>query len=127
MNKEIKEKIQKFTKTREIEFWGEKYKVSPALSKTIIGDGKSFLWFGMGDTRPHYYIIRVDSKWEKMNNNKLREKIEEEIYEILISEFGICGEECEEKYSQLGDDCCDCKFPTIIDDNRMIDWGFLQL
>lgn len=55
----------RFTKKRRVSFWGSQYTVKPELATGHLGDGRTLLWFEPMNTRPDYYLIRVDSSWGK--------------------------------------------------------------
>lgn len=46
---------------RTVSFWGNDYQVTPAVVEQYHGDGKALLIFQPLNTRPDYYLIRVDS------------------------------------------------------------------
>jgi hypothetical protein len=43
-------------------FWGEEYKIIPQFVEAKIGNGRLLLGLQPLNTRPNYYVIRVDSK-----------------------------------------------------------------
>jgi hypothetical protein len=42
--------------------WGQDYIITPRLVDWIHGDGLQVIWFEPMDTRPNYYVARIDSK-----------------------------------------------------------------
>jgi hypothetical protein len=44
-----------------IEFWGQEHTVIPRLIETVFGDGKLLLIIQPMNTRPNYFVVRVDS------------------------------------------------------------------
>lgn len=44
--------------------WGKKHWCVPEYCGIAEGDGKQVVWLKTGDSRPNYYILRVDSKTE---------------------------------------------------------------
>lgn len=42
--------------------WGQKHWCIPAYCGIIEGDGKQVIWLKTGDSRPNYYVMRIDSK-----------------------------------------------------------------
>lgn len=55
---------ERFRKTRTVEWWGEKYQVTPAIVDSHLGNGRRLLRFQPLNTRPDYYLIRIDSRWD---------------------------------------------------------------
>lgn len=54
---------RRFTKTRKVHWWGSDYTVKPVVVKAHLGDGGLLLYFQPLNTRPDYYLIRVDSNF----------------------------------------------------------------
>ena len=50
-----------------VEFWGKKYRRKPLLIDRIFGDGKQLVGIQPLNTRPNYYVIRIDSGWDLSN------------------------------------------------------------
>ena len=75
---------KRFTKPRQIEFWGGQYKVTPLLADEHLGDGRLLLWFEPLNTRPHYYLVRIDSSWRGKGNT-------DEMYATRTSGMGPNG------------------------------------
>lgn len=50
--------------------WGQKHRIRPALVSQIFGDGGQVIGFESFDTRPDYYLVRVDSSWSERNCGK---------------------------------------------------------
>ncbi len=75
---------------REVEFWGQKYRITPLLVDVILGDGKQLVGVQPLDTRPNYYVIRVDSSWGTNNfgNGELFCEHIEEVYDAIEDQFG---------------------------------------
>lgn len=48
-------------------FWGRTYFVTPRLVNRIYGDGKKLVGIVPLNTRPNYYVVRVDSTWSPSN------------------------------------------------------------
>lgn len=42
--------------------WGQKHWCTPAYCGTVQGNGRQVVWLKTGDSRPDYYILRIDSK-----------------------------------------------------------------
>ena len=117
--KELEDYLKKATKPRKIRFWGENYKVAPALVTARFGDGLQIVWVTPIDARPFYYLICIDSKtdiesddfeWDK----QLLQPIEEEYDNIDNYEEREDGK----YYNPYDEDAepFDYKFP-------MLSWG----
>lgn len=78
---------RRFTRPRKVHFWGYDYTVTPAVAKRHLGDGRQLLWLQPLNTRPDYYIIRIDSSWAVDDSDEWLDRLEEEILEALIDEF----------------------------------------
>jgi hypothetical protein len=74
---------------REVTFWEQKYRITPLLVDAVLGDGKKLVGLQPLDTRPDYYVIRVDSGWS-MSNFDFGELFcdhLEEVYEAITNQF----------------------------------------
>ncbi len=71
------------TKTRKVSWWGSEYTVTPAVARGHCGDGKILLRVWMLNTRPNYYLVRVDSSFFDDDN----ENAVDEMVELLCDEF----------------------------------------
>lgn len=77
-------------------WWGSDYTVQPKLVDAILGDGKLLIGFQPLQTRPHYYVIRIDSTWHlegscRKCEGRCPDSIYEhldEIYEAIAEQFG---------------------------------------
>lgn len=100
-----------FRKPRKVKWWGHEYTITPAVADSFQGDGKRWLAFQPLNTRPEYYLIRVDSKAGNDDLDDFRQIIDE-VIELLCEEFGdIEGEReiIEEELRDQGidpDDIC---------------------
>jgi hypothetical protein len=75
-----------YTKRSKVSFWGSEYNVKPAAARGHLGDGRTLLWFEPTDTRPDYYLVRVDSSWGEGEDWDGHEHIDE-VIDLLIDEF----------------------------------------
>lgn len=73
------------TKPHKLTFWGKEYDITPAKVNQVLGDGKKILWFEPLNTRPDYYIIRVDSSFGTEGNDD-HEDIED-VIEAIADEY----------------------------------------
>lgn len=76
-------------------FWGQPARVDPRFVEAVLGDGRQLLGMTTLDSRPNYYVIRVDSNWHlsmcrKCENHCPDQLFEhlEEIYEAIENEYG---------------------------------------
>ncbi len=98
---------KKYTRERTAHFWGQAFQVTPAVADAHLGDGRQLLWFEPLNTRPNYYLIRIDSSWGDLHddaddaddNDNLRDHVDE-IIDALVDEFG----EMEREREHLEDD-----------------------
>lgn len=78
------------TRRRWGSLWGQRRMVKPYLVEAILGDGMQLLAVTPLNTRPQYYLIRVDSKWSSRHTddaNCIAEHIDE-ICEAIEDEVG---------------------------------------
>lgn len=103
------------------EHWGGKYEVSPAVCSESFGDGLQFIYVTPLNTRPNYYVVRIDSGVIVDVSTDVMQYLMDEIYQALEEEFGrICDyhdsqsedNECYDRHS--GDN--DYDFPVLSDD-----------
>lgn len=95
--------------------WGKEHVVTPRLVTQTFGDGRAAIWISPINTRPNYYVVRVDSTLsEDMDSDKFRDMIDEVVEEI-IDQFGW--------HEDHDDDECteDCEFPRLHDGG--VSWG----
>lgn len=62
LEKLIQAEIKKECKPRNSALWGTILPISPAFVDTGRGDRKQLVWLKTMDSRPDYYVLRVDSK-----------------------------------------------------------------
>ncbi len=95
---------KRYTRERTVHFWGYDYQVTPATATGHLGDGRQLLWFEPMNTRPNYYLIRIDSSWGEGDEDD--EDFEDmcdhidEIVDALADEFS----EMEREREYLEDD-----------------------
>lgn len=79
---------RKYSRKRKVEFWGSTHEITPAVARSHLGDGKLLLGFSCLNTRPDYYLIRVDSKFFDDDDDDIMDRIEEDVIDALADEFG---------------------------------------
>ncbi len=83
----IEELIKRETETHETTFWGRKITVTPALVDEVHGDGLQVVWLSSIDTRPHYYVLRIDSSIAVDDDESLSDEDKAEyrcVWEMLL-------------------------------------------
>jgi hypothetical protein len=107
---------------RDAELWGQRYRVTPRLVEEPIGDGSQLIWFETMDSRPNFWVLRVDSLWDL--NNVAAEQLEE-IFEAIEDEYGscICDEEPDEEDGPTPEEIAACAFPAFHDSTGGCRWG----
>lgn len=78
---------RRFTRPRKVHFWGNEHNITPTVAKEYCGDGRQLLWFQPLNTRPDYYLIRIDSSWTVDSSDEWYKRLDEDILEALIDEF----------------------------------------
>lgn len=84
-------------------WWGIRRLVTPQLVRQPFGDGRVLLALQPMDTRPNYYLLRIDSAWTQGNADEIYEHLDE-FYEAIEDEFGPCQ-------------CAECRYGRR-DENR---------
>lgn len=120
--KTIDEIIKEEMTPRTIRFWGAEYEnFTPVLAKERHGDGKRLMWFSSMDTRPNYYLIRVDSGLPMDDSAESMDIvynfIDFALIEALEDEFGFSDDNREDGEEYPG-------FPVVLLDTGF-SWGFL--
>lgn len=82
--------LNEYTKEREVQFWGGKYRISPVLVGTVFGDGKKLMFLEPLATRPEYYVIMFDSAFDGKNIYEVLDDDLEFLYDVIGDEFGDC-------------------------------------
>jgi hypothetical protein len=58
---QIQKAIAYHTETMVVHWWGEDHVITPALVEETHGDGMQLIHVTPIDTRPNYYVLRIDS------------------------------------------------------------------
>lgn len=69
---------------RIVRFWGGDYRITPRFVEEPLGDGGQLIWLEPMDTRPNYYVLRVDSSWDLDDFSDHLESV----YEAIENEYG---------------------------------------
>jgi len=106
-------------------FWGDDYTITPRLVDRVFGDGKQLIQLEPLNTRPNYYIVRIDSSWNIDNDDDTDLFIDhlDEIYNAIEEQFGA-------KCQHTDPDDCGCDedqgFPVLSADSGVgwdeMDW-----
>ena len=91
---------KKYTRKRTVHFWGSDYKVKPAAVVGFHGDGRLLLGFQCLNTRPDYYLVRVDSAFFSDDDDEDGCDKIEEVVELIEEEYS----EKEREREYLADD-----------------------
>jgi len=72
-----------------VRFWGQRRLCKPVFIERILGDGGKLLFVTPLATRPHHYLIRVDSTWKDNNYEQpcVADHIDE-IYDAIENQVG---------------------------------------
>ncbi len=73
--------------------WAQRHEFTPAVCSRIFGDGRALLALTTINSRPRYYVIRIDSSWEIDESTapkgavSIRDHLDA-IYDALEDDFG---------------------------------------
>lgn len=86
MRKALAQELKRH-KTR---FWGRNYIITPRLVDWIHGDGLQVIYFMPLNTRPNYYVVRIDSKVSLNNSDEpsFAGEVLDELYNQIEEQFG---------------------------------------
>ncbi len=90
MIKLSKRAIARIEKRYWTKFWGSKCLVSPKFVSEAVGDGNKLIYMTPLNTRPQYYVIRVDSAWDCSNfhdGETIADHLDE-IFEAIEDQYG---------------------------------------
>jgi hypothetical protein len=74
-------------KSRIVEFWGRRRRITPRLIDKIFGDGKQIIYITPLNTRPNYYIVCIDSKVD-ISGDSFLDSVLGEIQEEIEGQYG---------------------------------------
>lgn len=109
-------------------FWGQHYFITPRLCSTIFGDGKQWVFIQPLNTRPNYYVVRVDSLLDLDVGlpgpaPDIRDLLEIEggILDAIEEDYGAHDDDWEDPDQPSEDDKIR-PFPAL-DDSVGVSWG----
>lgn len=76
------------TKPQTAHLWGQPHRIEPVLINKHLGNGDLLLGLSPLNTRPNYYLIRIDSSWLDKENTDIIYDHLEDIYEAIEDECG---------------------------------------
>lgn len=98
--------------------WGQVYRGTPRLVSEVFGDGKQWVGWRPLASRPNYYVVRVDSRWNLSNwgrGEPLSDHITD-IYQAVEDEFGSADcSSCGEIFGDGDGHCDECADMTASD------------
>ena len=62
-----------------VHLWGDDYEIEPEIIENVQGDGLQAVYLQPLDTRPNFYVLRIDSSIDIDNDNLLFEGTDNEI------------------------------------------------
>ena|ERR1700722_7896139 len=68
--------------------WGQKHFIKPVFIRTALGEGDLLLAVTPLNTRPNYYLIRVDASWLKKDDTETIYDHLDEIEETIEDQVG---------------------------------------
>ena len=75
--------------------WGSKTTVTPYVCDKVFGDGRALLRLVPLNTRPCYYVVRIDSAWS-IEGDAFHDALEDGIYAAIEEQFGTAHDEEDE-------------------------------
>jgi hypothetical protein len=87
---------------RTVRHWGSNETITPILLSKTYGDGELVIAMVPLNTRPNYYVIRIDSKTD-LNSDEWYDQLDG-IYNDIEDEYGR-HEDCEDDWPALNDNC----------------------
>lgn len=101
--------------------WAKSYEVVPRVVEQVFGDGLALIWVAPLNTRPNFYVVRVDSVLAAdLDGDAFRDMIDE-IIESIADQF---GEHTDEPEHPMWGECCD--WPVLNYDSG-VSWGHYTL
>jgi hypothetical protein len=98
MLKISKATITHLTRRQWARLWGQKHMIEPAFINRALGAGDFLMGLTPLNTRPSYYLIRIDARWWNPNGQN-----PEEFYDRLDDIYEAIEEECGSKDTEDDD------------------------
>lgn len=70
-----------------VHHWGQECTITPKLVERVLGDGQRLMYITPIMTRPNYFVIRVDSKWDNEYRDTANEEWLEDICDAIDQEY----------------------------------------
>ncbi len=90
--------------------WGQKHFITPRLVYRVFGDGKKIVHLSGVNTRPAYWVVRIDSQWSTNNFDPSPRPSDwlEDVYQAIEEQFGTGEKEDGSLYAkaQFPNACC---------------------
>ena len=83
--------------------WGQKHFIKPVFIKKALGKGDLLLAVTPLNTRPNYYLIRIDSRWMKKDDTETIYDHLDDIENAIEDECGCRDYEDDEGKEQLAE------------------------
>jgi len=122
MRKPIREELRR----HKTHFWGHDYIITPRLVEWVHGDGRQVIYFMPLNTRPNYYVVRIDSGVSLNNSDEgsFHDIVLDDLYDHIEDQFGRSEEEWEGRngrtYHRHN------YWPALSEDNGSC-WGLLRM
>lgn len=105
---EVTDTVRALLQSERVTFWGKEYDVTPELVPEIFGDGAQVIGLEPLNTRPNYYVVRVDSSWSTSNWGWDKPVLIDHLDDVYVA--------IEEYFGRAHPEECDCSCGSCIDD-----------
>jgi hypothetical protein len=93
----------RLTRRQWARLWGQKHMIKPVFIEKAFGNGELLVALTPLNTRPNYYLIRIDSAWlDKENPETIYDHLDD-IYEAIEDECGTRDYEDDDGKEQLAE------------------------
>ena len=112
-----------------VRWWGSEYQITPRLVHAVFGDGKKLVGIAPLNTRPNYYVVRVDSSCDLSDYGDFVDDNLDEVLEAIDYQFSNLDREEEylredgasEEEIQSDQHAARLAFP-VLDDSSGVAW-----
>lgn len=97
--------IKRMTRRQWARLWGQKHMIEPVFIERHLGAGDFLMGLSPLNTRPNYYLIRIDARWwnnEGQNPEEFYDRLDD-IYEAIEEECGCRDFEDDDGNEQLAE------------------------